>query len=74
MYEDSVRRRTQLTLHNARMQTALGQAVQSAEFVIPDPTNPEGMAALLSYITVSIEALNRVVTDLATEIDNLRGT
>lgn len=68
-----LRRWTQDTLREARMNSAMGRAAESADAFYPDFSTPAAQADFISYLIDQINALNAVAVRLAAEIDAVRG-
>jgi hypothetical protein len=76
MVDDSLRRRTQLRLREARARTAMGRAADSAGpggALYPDLNNPAALNDFANFLINEINVLNEIVVELATEVDRLRG-
>ena len=77
MVDESLRRRTQLKLREARSRTAMGRAADSAGpsgALYPDLNNPAALNDFMKFLIEQINVLNEIVVELATEVDRLRGT
>jgi hypothetical protein len=77
MVDDSLRRWTQNRLREARSQTAMGRAADSAGpggALYPDLNNPDALTEFMRFLINQINVLNEIVVELATEVDRLRGT
>lgn len=67
----------QYTLRAARSESAMGRAINSSDagtVFNPDMSNPAELADFFNLLIGQINALNKLVLKLATEIDELRGT
>ena len=77
MQAGSLRYWTQCVIHDARSRSAMGRAADAAGeeggLFYPDISDPAALTDFMNFLINQVNALNIVVTELATQVDALRG-